>query len=161
MNLLCLASTQPCPLSLNLQSLPLWFYQDQTSNHQKILHLFRCYHSIPMKRALEKLICIVINGCYLATCLGVKIKISVFPAIQWVCRFKVTAEIIPISVLYTVQQQKDRLRLVGYCLIKPGKPYQNAFTGRLNRTYQQDVLDLYLFIWMRCANSLMRLNCLG
>ena len=29
--------------------------------------------------------------------------------------------------------------------IKPDKPYQNGYVDQLNRTYREDVLDLYLF----------------
>lgn len=29
--------------------------------------------------------------------------------------------------------------------IKPGSPYQNGFVERFNRSYREEVLDLYLF----------------
>ena len=29
--------------------------------------------------------------------------------------------------------------------IKPGSPYQNGFIERFNRTYREDILDLYWF----------------
>jgi putative transposase len=29
--------------------------------------------------------------------------------------------------------------------LKPGSPYQNGFLERLNRSYREEVLDLYLF----------------
>lgn len=29
--------------------------------------------------------------------------------------------------------------------IKPGRPYQNGFVERFNRSYREEVLDLYLF----------------
>ncbi len=38
--------------------------------------------------------------------------------------------------------------------IKPGKPMQNGFVERFNRTYREDILDAYLFSNIRQVNQL-------
>lgn len=47
-----------------------------------------------------------------------------------------------LSVKLELWAQQHRVRLEH---IKPGKPAQNAFIERFNRTYREDVLDMYLF----------------
>lgn len=38
-----------------------------------------------------------------------------------------------------------RMHAVYIIFIQPGKPAQNGFVDRFNRTYREDVLDAYLF----------------
>jgi len=42
-------------------------------------------------------------------------------------------------------QQWAKLHAIFIQYIQPGKPAQNAYTERFNRTYREAVLDMYLF----------------
>ena len=40
--------------------------------------------------------------------------------------------------------------------IKPGKPTQNSYDKRLNRTYRDEVLNMYVFKTMNDVREIMR-----
>lgn len=47
-----------------------------------------------------------------------------------------------------------RLQNIELCYIQPGKPAQNAFIERFNRTFREDILDAYIFSSIHQVNTL-------
>lgn len=66
-----------------------------------------------------------------------------------------------ISLILAEWAEKHAVKLE---IIRPGKPTQNAFIERFNRTYRTEVLDFYLFrtlneMWEIAEQWLLEYNC--
>lgn len=55
-------------------------------------------------------------------------------------------------------QQWAKIQGIEIQYIQPGKPAQNAFIERFNRTYREAVLDRYLFRNIQEIQNITRLN---